>query len=65
MLGYSLLNDILGPVMRGPSSSHAAAPYAMFDVGRALPANLRCMAKDGLAVSPTALRLVADFRKCT
>ena len=36
---------------------------AMFDVGRALPSNLRCMAKGGLAVSPTALRLVADFRK--
>ena len=35
---------------------------AMFDVGRALPANLRCMAKGGLAVSPTALRLVEDFR---
>ena len=25
----SLLNDVLGPEMRGPSSSHAAAPYAI------------------------------------
>jgi hypothetical protein len=29
MKGCSLLNDILGPVMRGPSSSLAAAPYAI------------------------------------
>ena len=29
MKGCSLLNEVLGPVMRGPSSSHAAAPYAI------------------------------------
>jgi len=32
----SILNDILGPVMRGPSSSHAAAPYAIGKTARAL-----------------------------
>ena len=25
----SILNDVLGPIMHGPSSSHSAAPYAI------------------------------------
>jgi L-serine dehydratase len=32
----SILNDILGPVMRGPSSSHSAAPYAIARICRQL-----------------------------
>ena len=32
MFRGSLLNEIIGPVMRGPSSSHTAAPHA---IGRA------------------------------
>ena len=57
----SLLNDVLGPEMRGPSSSHAAAPYAIARTCRELSlspdARLRCTARGGLAVTPTALRL--------
>ena len=33
---------------------------ASFDVGRALPAELRCTALGGIAVAPSALRLVRD-----
>ncbi len=32
----SILNDVLGPVMRGPSSSHSAAPYAIARMCRQL-----------------------------
>ena len=32
----SLLNDVIGPVMRGPSSSHTAAPYYIGRLARAL-----------------------------
>ena len=32
----SILNDILGPVMHGPSSSHSAAPYAIASTCRQL-----------------------------
>jgi len=32
----SILNDVLGPVMRGPSSSHSAAPFAIANSCRQL-----------------------------
>jgi L-serine dehydratase len=32
----SILNDVLGPIMRGPSSSHSAAPYAIATTCRQL-----------------------------
>jgi L-serine dehydratase len=32
----SILNNVLGPVMRGPSSSHAAAPFAIANIARSL-----------------------------
>jgi len=32
----SILNDVLGPVMRGPSSSHTAAPFFIGTIARAL-----------------------------
>ena len=35
--GISILNDVLGPVMRGPSSSHTAASY---HIGRLVAALL-------------------------
>jgi len=36
MRPVSILNDVLGPVMRGPSSSHTAAPYFIGTIARAL-----------------------------
>jgi len=33
---YSLLNDVLGPVMRGPSSSHTAGSYRIASLVRSL-----------------------------
>ena len=36
MKPISILNDVLGPVMRGPSSSHTAAPFFIGTIARAL-----------------------------
>ena len=36
MKHVSILNDVLGPVMRGPSSSHTAAPFFIGTMARAL-----------------------------
>jgi L-serine dehydratase len=36
MVGVSILNDVLGPVMRGPSSSHTAGPLLLSTLARAL-----------------------------
>ena len=36
MKRVSVLNDVLGPVMRGPSSSHTAAPFFIGTIARAL-----------------------------
>jgi len=36
MKAISLFNDVLGPVMRGPSSSHTAAPFAIGTMARGL-----------------------------
>jgi L-serine dehydratase len=36
MPAISIFNDVLGPVMRGPSSSHTAAPYHIGRMARAL-----------------------------
>jgi L-serine dehydratase len=36
MKRISVLNDVLGPVMRGPSSSHTAAPFFIGMIARAL-----------------------------
>ncbi len=36
MAGISILNDVLGPVMRGPSSSHTAASYHIGRLAAAL-----------------------------
>jgi len=36
MKAISIFNEVLGPVMRGPSSSHTAAPYQIGRMARAL-----------------------------
>lgn len=36
MTGISILNDVLGPVMRGPSSSHTAGSYHLAALARGL-----------------------------
>jgi L-serine dehydratase len=36
MKAISIFNDVIGPVMRGPSSSHTAAPYHIATLARAL-----------------------------
>jgi L-serine dehydratase len=36
MTAISIFNDVLGPVMRGPSSSHTAAPYHIATLARSL-----------------------------
>ena len=36
MKPVSVLNDVLGPIMRGPSSSHTAAPFFIGTIARAL-----------------------------
>lgn len=36
MKSISILNDVLGPVMRGPSSSHTAGPYHIATIARSL-----------------------------
>ena len=36
MNAISIFNDVLGPVMRGPSSSHTAAPYHIGTLARSL-----------------------------
>ena len=36
MKTFSIFNDVLGPVMRGPSSSHTAAPFQIGRLARAL-----------------------------
>lgn len=36
MRALSILNDVLGPIMRGPSSSHTAGPFRIATLARAL-----------------------------
>ena len=47
--GISILNDVLGPVMRGPSSSHTAASY---QIGR--------LAVSLLGAAPASVRVAFD-----
>ena len=49
MTAISLFNDVIGPVMRGPSSSHTAAPVQIGTLARAL-----------LGDEPTAAAFVFD-----
>ena len=49
MKTISILNDVLGPVMRGPSSSHTAGPFHIAQLARSL-----------LGQEPAAVTLVFD-----
>ncbi len=49
MKAISIFNDVLGPVMRGPSSSHTAAPYQIGRMARALLLGPDGAAADGPA----------------
>jgi len=74
-----ILNDVIGPVMRGPSSSHTAGSYHLAAiarsllgqkpaeavcVGRVMPAKLRVTSLGGLAVAPSARALPKMNRDC-
>lgn len=49
MKAISIFNDVLGPVMRGPSSSHTAAPYQIGRMARALLLGPGAAGSDGPA----------------
>ena len=49
MKSVSILNDVLGPVMRGPSSSHTAASF-----------HIGCIARDLLGADPARARFTFD-----
>ncbi|MBN1660341.1 MAG: L-serine ammonia-lyase, iron-sulfur-dependent, subunit alpha [Anaerolineae bacterium] len=53
MKQVSILNDVLGPVMRGPSSSHTAAPFYIGAMARAL-------GRTGLGDEPAAVTFTFD-----
>jgi len=56
MAGISILNDVIGPVMRGPSSSHTAASYHLAAAMRSLlgeePAEARFTFDPGGSYAP-------------
>jgi len=53
----SILNDVLGPVMRGPSSSHTAGAHRIATLSRALlgerPVTVRCVFDPNGSYAPT------------
>ena len=60
----SILNDVLGPVMRGPSSSHTAGAYSIGRMVRSLlqgdPTAVRVTFDPGGSYAPTYEALGAD-----
>jgi len=64
----SILNDVLGPVMRGPSSSHTAGAHRIARVARALlgegPASARCAFDPGGSYAATYQSLGVDRAFC-
>lgn len=44
-MNNSIFNDVLGPVMRGPSSSHTAASYRIAAIGRSLLKSELCQVR--------------------
>ena len=64
----SILNDVLGPVMRGPSSSHTAGAYRIARLVIALcgerPAVVRCAFDPDGSYAPTYLPLGVDKAFC-
>ena len=61
----SVLNDVLGPVMRGPSSSHTAGAYRIAKILRALfgaaPTAVRCAFDPDGSYAPTYRPLGVDL----
>ena len=61
----SILNDVIGPVMRGPSSSHTAGAYRIARLACALaggsPAAIRCTFDPDGSYAPTCLPLGVDL----
>jgi len=64
MADVSILNDVIGPVMRGPSSSHTAGAYRIAKLTRDLlggrPATLQCAFDPEGSYAPTYLPLGVD-----
>jgi len=64
----SIFNDVLGPIMRGPSSSHTAGAYRIARVGRALlgaePTSARCAFDPGGSYAATHESLGVDRAFC-
>ncbi len=61
----SIFNDVLGPVMRGPSSSHTAGAYRIGKVARELlggkPASVCCTFDPKGSMAPTYIPLGVDL----
>lgn len=61
----SILNDVLGPVMRGPSSSHTAGAYRIATIACALfgerPATIHCAFDPDGSYAPTYRPLGVDL----
>jgi len=61
----SILNDVLGPVMRGPSSSHTAGAHRIATLSRALlgehPVAVRCVFDPNGSYAPTYKPLGVDL----
>ena len=61
----SILNDVMGPVMRGPSSSHTAGAYRIARLCTALagdrPQNVRCTFDPDGSYAPTYQALGVDL----
>jgi L-serine dehydratase len=65
----SIFNDVLGPVMRGPSSSHTAGGYRIARIVRDLlgeePASVRCTFDPSGSYAPTYKALAVDLAIAT
>ena len=65
----SIFNDVLGPVMRGPSSSHTAGGYRIARLVREFlgeePASVRCTFDPAGSYAPTYKALAVDLAMAT
>jgi L-serine dehydratase len=64
----SIFNDVIGPVMRGPSSSHTAGAYRIAKIACSLfggvPESVRCTFDPAGSYAPTYLPLGVDKAFC-
>ncbi len=67
-LPHSIFNDVIGPIMRGPSSSHTAGAYGIGRICRSLygglPDSVRCVFDPSGSYAPTYLPLGVDKAFC-